>query len=371
MKKRKRIVSLFLACMIGFGVISGYSAEASTVNWGNTQLLKGQIGRVTILKTTVLWKLGTSKQLIFSRNLHPGQQYRVYNVQSIQGGLYGLGSGYYVKKNPTYVKYETIAALNRGIPVSNSPSNASIPYVATANLNVRAGASLAYHILGVIKQGSTINVQSKLSNGWYQINYNGKKGFVSGYYVQPVNQSTIFIMNVPLVLQNPELPAGCEVTSLDMALRYKRVNISKLTLAKKMPYTNTLDPNKGYVGSPYNYSGYTINPVKLQGLAKTYRPKSTDLTGVSISVIENEVRKGNPVLVWFTIGYVNVINHYKYQNGHRYWWPQPLHCIVVTGASTTNFYINDPLNGHKNYAINKTRFNEIYSEMGKRALAVR
>jgi uncharacterized protein YvpB/LysM repeat protein len=185
------------------------------------------------------------------------------------------------------------------------------------------------------------------------------------------NASEIFTMNIPSVLQKPELPSGCEVTSLDMALLYKGVNIDKIMLANKMPYTNTLDPNKGFVGSPYNYTGYTINPIKLQELAKVYRSGSSDLTGVSITTIENEIRKGNPVLVWYTIGYVNVINHYKYQNGQKYWWPQPLHCIVVTGVGSKNFYINDPLNGNKNYPIDKTRFNKIYTDMGKRALVVR
>ena len=187
------------------------------------------------------------------------------------------------------------------------------------------------------------------------------------------NELEIFIMNVPLILQNPELPSGCEVTSLDMALLYKGVNKDKITLANEMPYTNTLDPDNGFVGSPYNNTGYTINPVKLQELAKVYRPGSTDLTGASITAIENEIRKGNPVLVWYTIGYVNVrdINHYKYQDGQKYWWPQPLHCIVVTGVSSKNFYINDPLNGNKNYTIDKSRFNKIYTDMGKRALVVR
>ena len=141
----------------------------------------------------------------------------------------------------------------------------------------------------------------------------------------------------------------------------------------KMPYTKTLDPNKGYVGNPYNGTGYTINPVKLQELAKVYRPNSADLTGSSTSVIEQEVRAGNPVLVWYTIGYGDVtdLKHYKRQNGMNYWWPQPLHCIVVTGVSSTSFYINDPLNGNKNYMIAKSSFDQVYTEMGKRALVIR
>lgn len=107
MKKRKGIVSLVLGFIIALGVFSGGTTEASTVYLGNFPMVQGQIGRVTILKTTTLWKLGSNSQLTFSRTLHPGRQYRVYNFRSIQGGLYGLGGGYYVEKNPTYVKYET------------------------------------------------------------------------------------------------------------------------------------------------------------------------------------------------------------------------------------------------------------------------
>jgi uncharacterized protein YvpB len=272
----------------------------------------------------------------------------------IENGKKGFVSSQYVKSS------------------SNSSSLVNSQYVSTANLNIRTGSSVAYPILGVLKKGSTISVQAKLLNGWYQINYNGQNGFINGNYVQLFNNTDFYTMKVPLVMQNPELPAGCEVTSLTMALLYKEVNVDKITLAKKMPYTKTLDPNKGYVGSPFNGTGYTINPVALQVLAKAYRPNSADLTGASITTIENEVKNGNPVLVWYTIGYGNVIiNHYKYQFEQKYWWPQPLHCIVVTGVSSTNFYINDPLNGNKNYPIDKTRFNKVYSDMGKRALVVR
>jgi uncharacterized protein YvpB len=246
-------------------------------------------------------------------------------------------------------------------------------YMTTDDLNVRTGPSVSYKAIGLLKKGTVIKTNYKPSNGWCKIIYNGKTAYVSSAYLTTVSQASTVILNVPVVRQNPELPAGCEVTSLTMALQYKGIHVDKMTLARKMPYTKTLDPNKGYVGSPYNGTGYTINPVKLQVLAKSYRSKSADMTGSSIAAIEKEVRVGNPVLVWFTIGYVDVYNlhHYKYLNGHKYWWPQPLHCIVVTGASSSNFYINDPLNGKKNHAILKTRFNQIYIEMGKRALVVR
>lgn len=270
------------------------------------------------------------------------------------------------KKEPQVPKNQTEKVNSQ---INSRPYKAQL--YTTTNLNVRSGPSIEAPIWGVVKQDSKISTEAKLSNGWYQIRYNGKTGYVSGQFLGQQKVSKVFKLNVPVVLQNPELPTGCEVTSLTMALNYKGVKVDKITLANKMPYTTTFDPNQGFVGSPFKTSGETINPVKLQVLAKAYRSKSADMTGASITKIENEVRAGNPVLVWYTIGYVVPTDQYLSQNGHKYWFPQPLHCIVVTGVSSTNFYINDPLNGKKNYPIEKDRFNKIYTKMGKRALVVR
>lgn len=308
----------------------------------------------------------------------PSTKYRILGTIKKGSGLTVTSTGtkgwYQVKYNGKigYVSSQYVKASGTSSTAATT-TQANLHYYAITNLNVRSGASTAYPKIGVINTGAAVSVQAKTSNGWYQIAFNEKKGYVSSAYVKQGTPAPSYVMNVPVVLQKPQLPAGCEVTSLTMALQYKGIKVDKLTLAKKMPYTHTLDPNKGYVGSPYNNSGYTINPVKLQELAKAYRPQSANLTGASTGTIEKEVRAGNPVLVWYTIGYVDVrnLNHYKYQNGHKYWWPQPLHCIVVTGASNTSFYINDPLNGNKNHAITKARFAKIYIDMGKRALVVR
>lgn len=298
------------------------------------------------------------------------------DVQGTSGNWYKItfnGKIGYVSKS--YIKVTNSTSSSSSSSSSSSTAVASgYTYTATANVNVRSTNSTSGKVLGIVKKNDKLTVQAKVSNGWYKISFNGKTGYVSGSYVKETKKDTnIFTMDVPMIRQNPELPAGCEVTSLAMALRYKGVKKDKMTLAREMPYTKTLDPNKGYVGSPYNGTGYTINPVKLQDLAKAYRANSKDLTGASITTIEDEVRKGNPVLVWYTIGYVDVknINNYKYQNNKKYWWPQPLHCIVITGVGQENFYINDPLNGNKSYGIAKTRFNKIYTDMGKRALVVR
>ncbi|WP_434577867.1 5'-nucleotidase C-terminal domain-containing protein [Thermoanaerobacterium thermosaccharolyticum] len=54
--------------------------------------------------------------------------------------------------------------------------------VTASALNVRAGASTSSKVIGVLHAGNIVNLISE-SNGWYQIDYNGKTGYVYGKYV--------------------------------------------------------------------------------------------------------------------------------------------------------------------------------------------
>lgn len=57
------------------------------------------------------------------------------------------------------------------------------------------------------------------------------------------------------VLQNPELPTGCEITALTMALNYAGYPVDKLTMADQYlirsdPYLTTF--GEAFVGSPHD-----------------------------------------------------------------------------------------------------------------------
>ncbi|KXG09076.1 hypothetical protein AT864_02760 [Anoxybacillus sp. P3H1B] len=77
------------------------------IMWGNEQLKRGQIGRITIIKPINLWKRDEQNKLHFVRVLKPGERYRVYSYDQLYGGQYSVGSGYYITKMPAYIKYET------------------------------------------------------------------------------------------------------------------------------------------------------------------------------------------------------------------------------------------------------------------------
>ena len=75
--------------------------------WGKTELKKGQLGKITILKPINLWERDANDKLTFSRVLNPGEEYRVYRYEDKHGGQYGLGGGMWITKMPTHIKYET------------------------------------------------------------------------------------------------------------------------------------------------------------------------------------------------------------------------------------------------------------------------
>lgn len=97
--------------MIGLAILvfsnpvlaSGVDCRTGTkIWWGKTELKSGQIGRVTVLKDTKLFKpVGEKKEVI--RNLKAGEQYRVYAFKS---NMLNVGGGLFVDRNAN-IKYET------------------------------------------------------------------------------------------------------------------------------------------------------------------------------------------------------------------------------------------------------------------------
>ena len=63
-----------------------------------------------------------------------------------------------------------------------------LQYVASARLNVRSGPGTEYEKVGTLKRGQVIDVVS-LDNGWYEINYKRKTGYVCATYVKVIDTS--------------------------------------------------------------------------------------------------------------------------------------------------------------------------------------
>ena len=54
----------------------------------------------------------------------------------------------------------------------------------TSNLNMRSGSSTASRVILTIPKNKTVAVKSQASNGWYQVTYDKKTGWISNKYVK-------------------------------------------------------------------------------------------------------------------------------------------------------------------------------------------
>lgn len=85
-----------------FNEIGRYFPLLGKVWWDGIELTPGQIGRLTILEDTQLYKLEGEKK-VYSRTLKKGEFYRIY---AFKPGMLSVGGGYYVDRD-SKVEYQT------------------------------------------------------------------------------------------------------------------------------------------------------------------------------------------------------------------------------------------------------------------------
>ncbi|KMY52561.1 hypothetical protein AC623_20530 [Bacillus sp. FJAT-27231] len=193
------------------------------------------------------------------------------------------------------------------------------------------------------------------------------------------------LLNAPLVSQLPELPRGCEVTSLSMLLQYAGVNVEKMELAKRIKKDPTPfqmengqiffgNPNVGFVGDMYNINnpGYGVYHKPIKELAEKYLPTQIiDLTGKEFNEIEISVSNGFPVWIIINTRYSKLhpeeFDTWNTTRGKiRMTYRE--HSVLITGYDKNYIYFNDPLTGNKNKKAPKPDFIEAWAQMGRQAI---
>lgn len=193
------------------------------------------------------------------------------------------------------------------------------------------------------------------------------------------------LIDAPLVKQLPELPRGCEVTSLAMLLQDAGVHVDKMTLAKEVKKNpaemETIDgqihyghPNDGFIGDMYTKAnpGLGVYHSPIQELADSYLPgKILDLTGGDFKQIKIQLSDNRPVWVIINTAYQKLDPSY-FQT-----WQTPSgkvsitykeHSVLVTGYDKEYIYFNDPLTGSKNRKAPAADFEKAWVQMGKQAI---
>ncbi|WP_127587596.1 C39 family peptidase [Paenibacillus koleovorans] len=199
---------------------------------------------------------------------------------------------------------------------------------------------------------------------------------------EPVKPASA-MLDAPVVKQLPELPSGCEITSLTMLLNYYGVAKTKMELVPEMKKDPTAiaykdnrisywgNPNVGFVGEVTGKGkGFGIYHGPLMELLQAYVPTAVDMTGGTFDALERQVAAGIPAVVWTTIDYKVPTEWVEWNTASG-----PVvttfmeHAVLLVGYDETNVYVNDPLSGRKNMPLNKAAFIQVWEVMGKQALS--
>ncbi|SER99383.1 Uncharacterized protein YvpB [Gracilibacillus ureilyticus] len=193
-------------------------------------------------------------------------------------------------------------------------------------------------------------------------------------------------IQVPVVKQFPELPRGCEVTSLTMLLQYHDVDTNKMRLAKEItrdetPYKENDgiiyfgDPHNGFVGDMYSFSqpGLGVYHQPIYELAKSYvGDKAVDLTGHEFEKVIQSLSSKEPVLT------ITNITFQPLPESAFTTWQTPagpvkitkkMHAVILTGYDDHFIYFNDPYDGEQKKAP-KQSFITAWEQMGKQAISI-
>jgi len=190
-------------------------------------------------------------------------------------------------------------------------------------------------------------------------------------------------LDVPIIQQMPELPRGCEVTSLAMLLNDAGVNVDKMTLAKqiaKVPFMNNGlhgDMNEGFVGDIYSFDnpGLGVYADPIFNLGKRYLPdKLVNLTGESMDDVLGWLDAGSPVWVITTSTFAPLddddFRTWKTENGSMN-VTYSEHSVVLTGYDDKYVYINDPYETKPNKKLSRANFEKAWEQMGSQAISYR
>ncbi|WP_188453355.1 C39 family peptidase [Virgibacillus oceani] len=215
--------------------------------------------------------------------------------------------------------------------------------------------------------------------------------YIKDYHLTQDNEIKItdLQLTVDTVLQNPELPNGCEVTALTAVLKYYGYETSKTVLANtylpKLSFTRSNNrlygpsPYEAYVGDPsrdpggfFSYAPPIIKTAErfFKDVEGNHTPKN--ISGSTREEILNMLKKGVPVIVWITRDMKKPhIDYSWYIPGTEkiYNALSNSHTVVLTGFNKDSVYTMDPLKGQVTHYTDT--FFRVYKLAGSHAMVIR
>ncbi|MBQ8960787.1 MAG: C39 family peptidase [Ruminococcus sp.] len=188
-----------------------------------------------------------------------------------------------------------------------------------------------------------------------------------------------FVLDFETVMQEPELPTGCEVTALTETLNYYGFGIDKVDLCDEyLPkdYEGYYYMDEAYVGDPHSYNGFGCYAPVIVNTANDYFESiqsdwyAKDLTGCSLDDLCYQIEQGRPVIVWVTMDMRETYPNFKFTtgNGKDFMFNDYQHCVAIYGFDfgARTIHTADPLVGNIEYDMDQ--FDKIFQIQGNQAV---
>ena len=185
------------------------------------------------------------------------------------------------------------------------------------------------------------------------------------------------ILPVENILQNPELPTGCESVALTMVLNYYGQKLSKTEIADKYLKKDPENFVTLFKGDPHDISGDGIYAPGLTETANRFlrengcSQKAEDLTGTAFSELYPYLERKIPIIVYDSVYLKTPVDVAEYiVNGKTWHFYHNEHCIVLCGYDPEKHrvLVSDALSGL--VWRDEKRFEEIYDALGRMAVVI-
>ena len=188
-------------------------------------------------------------------------------------------------------------------------------------------------------------------------------------------------INVKYISQLPNLPTGCEITSLTTVLNYLGFDVTKETMADEYlekGAIGTVDFREAFVGNPYDDHSYGCYAPVIVKTANKYLSENKsdlrayDMSGKNLTELYKYVCEGKPVVIWNTTK-MNQEPFYTTTwniNGKNIRWLCGEHCMVLIGFDLDRnvVIVSDPMVGKVEY--DRELFEKRYIQFFKQAVVI-
>ena len=194
---------------------------------------------------------------------------------------------------------------------------------------------------------------------------------------QKPTEMTAQILRFEIIPQLPELPTGCEITSLAMALRYNGIPADKCDLADnylKKGEIDETDYREAFIGDPRDEDAYgcyapvIVNAANRYLSENGYSLRAVDLSDTAFADLLRYIDREIPVIFWATqdMREGRVTETWEI-NGEELDWIFPEHCMVLIGYSDDSIRVADPLTG-KVKTYDRKRTETAYDMLTRQAI---